>query len=216
MFFSNRIQQISKTDRVLEIGPGGNPHPRADVLLERRFNNEEAFQQRGGTNRLNTDKLLVFYEGGIFPFKDKEFDYVICSHVIEHVEDVEAFCAEMFRVAKRGYIEYPTIYYEYLFNFSVHKQLINFHDNTLSYLPKSETQLNSFQPVHNLFVAALAAGYSDLVEDIKHSMFQGFEWTIPFSIQKASDVSQLATYDPELLRPLPTLLKKLRRLVRAL
>ena len=37
MFFPDKIKRIRKTDRVLEIGPGGSPHPRADVLLELRF-----------------------------------------------------------------------------------------------------------------------------------------------------------------------------------
>ena len=47
-----------------------------------------------------TDKKL--------PFKDNEFDFVIASHVIEHVEDFQFFIKELERVAKKGYIELPT------------------------------------------------------------------------------------------------------------
>ena len=43
------------------------------------------------------------------PFKDNEFDFVIASHVMEHVEDVEFFIKELERVSKRGYIELPTM-----------------------------------------------------------------------------------------------------------
>ena len=43
------------------------------------------------------------------PFKDKEFDFVIASHVIEHVDDVEFFISELERVSKQGYIELPTM-----------------------------------------------------------------------------------------------------------
>ena len=43
------------------------------------------------------------------PFKDKEFDFVIASHVMEHVEDVEFFIKELQRVSKKGYIELPTM-----------------------------------------------------------------------------------------------------------
>ena len=43
------------------------------------------------------------------PFKDKEFDFVISSHVIEHVEDVEFFIKELERISKQGYIELPTM-----------------------------------------------------------------------------------------------------------
>ncbi|MDC1095816.1 methyltransferase domain-containing protein [Pelagibacteraceae bacterium] len=42
------------------------------------------------------------------PFKDKEFDYVILSHVLEHVNDPFMLRAEIERVGKAGYIELPT------------------------------------------------------------------------------------------------------------
>ena len=43
------------------------------------------------------------------PFKDKEFDFVISSHVIEHVQDVALFIKELERVSSKGYIELPTV-----------------------------------------------------------------------------------------------------------
>ena len=81
---------------VLEIGPGGNAHPRADVLLELEFNDEkEAEIQRSSSPPLITDKKVVYYDGTYFPFEKNEFDYVICSHVLEHVEDTDGIqCAE--------------------------------------------------------------------------------------------------------------------------
>jgi|TARA_B110000967_G_scaffold204191_1_gene246269 hypothetical protein len=42
------------------------------------------------------------------PFKDKEFDYVILSHVMEHVPNLLEFRDEIVRVGKAGYIELPT------------------------------------------------------------------------------------------------------------
>ena len=42
------------------------------------------------------------------PFKDKEFDYIICAHVIEHVNDPIFFKQEIERIGKSGYIELPT------------------------------------------------------------------------------------------------------------
>ena len=42
------------------------------------------------------------------PFKDKEFDYIILSHVLEHVPNINEFTQEVERIAKAGYIELPT------------------------------------------------------------------------------------------------------------
>ena len=42
------------------------------------------------------------------PFRDNEFDFVITSHVIEHVEDFQFFIREIERISKQGYIELPT------------------------------------------------------------------------------------------------------------
>ena len=42
------------------------------------------------------------------PFKDKEFDFVVCAHVIEHVNDPIFFKKEIERIGKSGYIELPT------------------------------------------------------------------------------------------------------------
>ena len=45
---------------------------------------------------------------GILPFKDKEFDYIILSHVMEHVPNLLEFKNEIERIGKSGYIELPT------------------------------------------------------------------------------------------------------------
>lgn len=140
MFFPDRIQSICPGDRVLEVGPGGTPHRRADVFLEKEFATEHAAQgQRGYAPPLDTERPVVFYDGGRFPFRDGEFDYVICSHVIEHVGDVDQFVSELCRVAERGYLEFPTIYYEYLYDFPEHTNCVLLRNNILWWMPKQET-----------------------------------------------------------------------------
>ena len=54
------------------------------------------------------DKKFIKLINAKLPFKDKEFDFVIASHVLEHVEDLNSFIKELERVALRGYIELPT------------------------------------------------------------------------------------------------------------
>ena len=54
------------------------------------------------------DKNFIKLENKSLPFKDNEFDFVIASHVLEHVEDFKFFIKELERVSKKGYIELPT------------------------------------------------------------------------------------------------------------
>ncbi len=199
MFFPDRIRAIRPTDRVLEIGPGSTPHPRSDVFLEKIFQDPcEEIEQRGNTPQLCTEKEIVYYDGGSFPCKDKEFDYTICSHVIEHIEDVETFLSEIFRVSAKGYIEYPTIYYEYLYNFKVHVNFLKKWNGKLYYLPKSQTMLDQFMPVQRLLLDSLNKGYSDLVDDLREVMFEGFEWLNPFDVERAVWIEQVSFNDLDL------------------
>jgi ubiquinone/menaquinone biosynthesis C-methylase UbiE len=45
---------------------------------------------------------------GSWPFPDKYFDFVFCSHILEDVRDPIAVCRELCRVAKAGYLETPS------------------------------------------------------------------------------------------------------------
>jgi len=54
------------------------------------------------------EKKFIKINEKILPFKDIEFDFVIASHVIEHVEDFEFFMKELERISTKGYIELPS------------------------------------------------------------------------------------------------------------
>ena len=54
------------------------------------------------------NKNFVILKNNDLPFDDNQFDFVISSHVMEHVKDLKYFIKEMERVSKRGYIELPT------------------------------------------------------------------------------------------------------------
>jgi SAM-dependent methyltransferase len=177
MFFPERIKGIKTNDKILEIGPGGTPHPRSDVFLEKLFNiPDEARGQRGHAAPLKTDKQIVFYDGDKFPFNDDEFDYVICSHVLEHVEDIDNFVREINRVSKKGYIEYPTIYYDYIYNFPEHKTLLLRKNNVINWMLKKDTYLDQFRNVNAFFYQSLTKGFNGIIEDLKDFLFEGFEW----------------------------------------
>ncbi len=196
MFFPELITRINESDRVLEIGPGNTPYHRSDVLLEKKFEHEEHKAQSGYVQDIKLDPRTVFYEGDFFPFKDNEFDYVICSHVIEHVANIPHFISELTRVAKRGYIEFPLPMYEFQFDFPVHVQFVAARDSTIFWLPKSETTLEEFRPLTKLNHALLAAGYDSTIKSMPSLFIQGFEWEGHLNEQRCSSISELQTVCP--------------------
>lgn len=192
MFFPERITKIKEGDRVLEIGPGADPHPRSNVLLELAYADPADYVKQFGHDRpLQTDKELVFYDGTAFPFPDGSFDYVICSHVLEHVPDVEHFLSEIFRVAGRGYFEYPLCYYELVYNLDAHLNFVKLKDGVLRYMKKADTPIGFFEPVQGYYRESLGKGYSRTVDDMIHRIMEGFEWDRPFPVRRASDLREL-------------------------
>jgi len=96
--YTDILLQNNKTWNVLDIGCGYNANKFAKVICD--VQDLSNYYQEKKFIRLTEKKL---------PFKDKEFDFVVASHVMEHVEDVEFFIKELQRVSKKGYIELPTI-----------------------------------------------------------------------------------------------------------
>ena len=117
---------IRADDFVLEIGSGHNPKARSDVLCDKFIEDDE---QRGG--KIIADRPIVEADGQFLPFSDKAFDYVICSHVLEHVEDPRQLIAELMRVANRGYIETPSEIGERIYGWHYHNWVINLIDDRL-------------------------------------------------------------------------------------
>ena len=117
---------IRADDFVLEIGSGHNPKARSDVLCDKFITDDE---QRGGT--IVADRPIVEADGQFLPFADRAFDYVICSHVLEHVEDPAQLIAELERVARRGYIETPSEIGERIYGWHYHNWVVNLVDGCL-------------------------------------------------------------------------------------
>lgn len=96
--------EIDPSWRVLDVGSGQSPFPRADVLLERYVDDN---RHRAGDPVDRADPRLVVGDALAMPFNDGEFDYVVASHLAEHVDDPAQLCRELTRVGRRGYIETP-------------------------------------------------------------------------------------------------------------
>jgi SAM-dependent methyltransferase len=105
---------IKPSDLVLDVGSGSNPHPAADVLLERYLDSRHRY------SALVIDRPTVLADACRMPFRDKAFDFVIAFHVLEHVPNPAAFLTELQRVGKAGYIETPNALFERLVPYDVH------------------------------------------------------------------------------------------------
>ena len=81
----------------MDIGCGYRANENASVIAD--VQDFSSFYKNKKFIKINDKKL---------PFKDKEFDFVVSSHVIEHVEDFEFFVKELERISNKGYIELPT------------------------------------------------------------------------------------------------------------
>jgi|SRR3989344_4991376 len=126
---------IKPTDLVLEIGSGNNPNPRSDVLCDLFVSDNS---QRAGNFSIIIDRPFIVSDCYKLPFKDNSFDYIICSHLLEHLDDPEKFIKELTRVGKAGYIEVPNIYGERLFGWDFHLWYCEFKKGTLILTRKKE------------------------------------------------------------------------------
>lgn len=111
---------------VLEVGSGGNPYARANVLLD---GYEDTRQRHWAPLVADRPTVLGFVER--LPFRDKAFDFVIASHVLEHSTQPELFLGELQRVARAGYIEVPDAFMERINPYRDHRLEIAVRENRL-------------------------------------------------------------------------------------
>lgn len=140
---------VSSSDLVLDVGSGGTPYPRADVLLDRLSGAEH----RNGY-LMQLDRPAVLADANKMPFTNQSFDFTIASHILEHMPEPEMFISELMRVSCRGYIETPNVIFERLRPYNIHCLEVALVDGVLHILRKSA-------PVHDHFLHAIGAFEKD-------------------------------------------------------
>lgn len=186
--------RIRRKDRVLEVGGGDNPHHRADVVVDKYPVSND---HRSGDLKVLKRQTFIEADGEDLPFKDKEFDYVICCQVLEHVNNPVRFLAEMFRVAKRGFIETPSVIGEYLFPKESHQWILHEYKSTLYLVKKSSIGFNSGYNLGELIQTYLpthSIGFKILERTHPNMITVRIEWENSFEYIVEPDDPQILKY----------------------
>ena len=172
-FVDNKIEQ-NPNWKILDIGCGYTPHNKASVICDIQ-----------DLSNFYKNKKFVKLDGKTLPFKDKEFDFVIASHVIEHVEDVNFFIKELERVSSKGYIELPTSLEDNLVfeNKNDHLWHMEFNDINQKLLITKRTQY--IEPVITVSTAKKLAKY------FKQSLILELFWeeSIEFELMEKDNIN---------------------------
>ena len=146
-YVDNKIEQ-NPSRKIIDIGCGYTAHEKANVICDIK-----------DLSNFYKNKKFIQLDGKTLPFKNKEFDFVIASHVIEHVEDVTFFIKELERVSSKGYIELPTSLEDNLVfeNKNDHLWHMEFNDINQKLLITKRTQY--IEPVITVSTAKKLAKY---------------------------------------------------------
>jgi len=193
-FYRRRLQiPVGPTDLVLDVGSGDKPHWRADVLLD-WFPTEADGAQRSGAAAAKISRPLFAGDAAQMPFADQAFDYVICSHLLEHVVDPAGVIAELMRVGKAGYIEVPEASSAKIVDFPTHLWFCRLIDGVLDFEPKSGP---SFDPEIASYLER--SGLEHDIERLLNSRFDdrviSLRWSgdIPHSVRGSANPAMLAS-----------------------
>ena len=111
------LQTIPDNARVIDVGGGAAPFPRADYVIDAMPYGKRGAGSDGNihkqlevTPRYSADRWIQkdLCDRCPWPIADKAFDFAVCSHLLEDVRDPIWVCSELRRIAKSGYIEVPS------------------------------------------------------------------------------------------------------------
>lgn len=112
--FDELPKRIKAEDIVLDVGGGCKPLSRANYVLDflpwdNKQQAELYFTDRWPSPHFSRETWVQWdlCSHKPWPFKDRQFDFVLCKQTLEDLRDPVWVCQEMMRVAKSGYIEVP-------------------------------------------------------------------------------------------------------------
>jgi SAM-dependent methyltransferase len=183
---------IRPEDRVLDVGGGFYPFRRADVITDVSFS--DTSNRNGAQMLFSEGRRYVECPAERLPFRDREFDFVFCSHVLEHTSDPEAACREIQRVGKRGYVEVPHGISEYLTGNPTHRWLVTPKGGGLRFEPKNFIESPFLNVLHSHIVndpefQGIAAG------SFRNFLNIQLAWTGSFPVEVVRTVERGERFD---------------------
>ena len=148
------IASLRPTDLVLDVGGWACPFNRAQWVIDSEpFETRGFYESFGGPRNQGGGKEWFSRDTWVqtdicarraWPFEDRQFDFAVCSHVLEDVRDPLWVGSELMRVAKRGYIETPSREFESCRGFedprtvglSHHRWFVEYEGETVRFLMK--------------------------------------------------------------------------------
>ncbi len=189
------LSRLKPTDLVLDVGGWACPFNRAQWILDAEpYATRGYYKTFGGPPSQGGDQEWFTKDTWVqkdicdhlpWPFEDKQFDFVICSHTLEDVRDPLWVCSELIRVGKRGYIEVPSREWETcrgierpnLVGMSHHRWLVEIANSHIHFLQKYHT-------IHSHWRFSFPNSYdSKLPEDRK---VQWLWWNDAFSFNETT------------------------------
>jgi hypothetical protein len=111
------IAELPERATVVDVGGGASPFPRADYVIDAlpfsaygKGSHGSVHKALGIAPRFSADRWIEVdvCARAPWPIRDKQFDYVVCSHLLEDIRDPLWVCSELQRIGKAGYIEVPS------------------------------------------------------------------------------------------------------------
>jgi len=178
--YQNEVMQwdIAQDELVLDIGSGGWPFKRANHLAD-KYPDETTHRVE---EMVRDERLFFEVDLESLSFEDGYYDFVFCSHVLEHMDNPGQAMRELMRIGRRGYIEVPTRLSDVMMNFT---RIPNHHrwhgvvlDNTLVLLEWNEWERRD---LGNQFFDALQSDYANPFQDFfernRDLFFASYHWT---------------------------------------
>ena len=203
---STILQRLGPSDQVLDVGGWACPFNRAQWILDSEpFESRGYYRTFGGAASQGGDTEWFSKDTWVqrdicdkepWPFRDKQFDFVICSHTLEDIRDPLWVCSEIVRVGKRGYIEVPSRAFETTLGIerptqaglSHHRWLIEIHGTEIVFLQK-------YHMLHSHWRFALPKRYGKTLDPA--ALVQWLWWDDTFDAREVT-IHGLAAQEHEL------------------